>query len=667
MINLRLLKIRNVQLPEGLNYLSNNLRLLDWEGYPLKSLPPHLRLDKIIELKMDQSRIEQLPQGITAFNNLQSISFKMCEYLIKTPDFTFAPNLKDVDLCHCEMLREIHPSLLVHKKITKLNMMDCTSLTTLPNQIHMESLKRLDLYCCYKLEKFPEIVGGMDCLRFLSLNRTAIKVLPMSIELLSGLEEFDLEDCKNLASLPVTINGLKSLQLFSLPGCSKLDNLPVTINGLKSLEYFDLSRCSKLDNLPVTINGLESLKNLYLSGCSKLDNLPETLGRVEKLERLDVTGTAIRRPMPSIFLLKNLKELYFRGCKVHSKVQLTLPSLFPKTFRLPSGFYGSLRHLVLADCNIEEGAIPNDFFDSFPLLWMLELSKNNFVSLPGSINHLSKLCGLFLDGCKRLRSLPELPSSIQIIDVDGCVALETTSNALRLCNSKLSMFSSVNCLKLICCNNLASSMPREFLKAMAKPKESSWCYQKINEFGMVIPGSEIPEWFQHQSETSSIKIKMPPDSYDNKIVGYVVCCVLDVYEHQPTHSEGYYMGTHGIYYTMTPILRGGERRIRFKENSGKGGERRVRFKENSSKALSDHLGLFYFSGKKLYHQCSGKLSCPRSKVKKCGIHPIYEKELKELKAKKSSSSSFWNSYELDEDFLKDEIYFSANNELPYVW
>ncbi|KAJ0092844.1 hypothetical protein Patl1_26917 [Pistacia atlantica] len=157
MINLRLLKIHNVQLPEGLEYLSNNLRLFDWEGYPLKSLPPNLQLDKIIELKMDLSRIEQLQQGIKPFNNLKSISFENCRYLIKTPDFTFAPNLENVNLQSCTMLHEIHPSLLVDKKITYLYMMKCTSLTTLPNQIHMESLRRHNLSWCYKLKKFQRL------------------------------------------------------------------------------------------------------------------------------------------------------------------------------------------------------------------------------------------------------------------------------------------------------------------------------------------------------------------------------------------------------------------------------------------------------------------------------------------------------------------------------
>ncbi|XP_031255253.1 TMV resistance protein N-like [Pistacia vera] len=63
MVNLRLLKIRRVQLPEGLEYLSNELRLLDWHGYPLKSLPSDLQLNKLVELKMDGSRIRQLWKG----------------------------------------------------------------------------------------------------------------------------------------------------------------------------------------------------------------------------------------------------------------------------------------------------------------------------------------------------------------------------------------------------------------------------------------------------------------------------------------------------------------------------------------------------------------------------------------------------------------------------
>ena len=64
MINLRMLLIRNLQLPEGLEYLSNELRLLEWHGYPLRSLPSNFQPDKIVELNMRYSRIEQMWCGI---------------------------------------------------------------------------------------------------------------------------------------------------------------------------------------------------------------------------------------------------------------------------------------------------------------------------------------------------------------------------------------------------------------------------------------------------------------------------------------------------------------------------------------------------------------------------------------------------------------------------
>lgn len=60
MTNLRLLKIHNVKLPEGLEYLSDKLRLLDWHGYPLKSLPSSFQLDKTVELNMLYSKIEHV-------------------------------------------------------------------------------------------------------------------------------------------------------------------------------------------------------------------------------------------------------------------------------------------------------------------------------------------------------------------------------------------------------------------------------------------------------------------------------------------------------------------------------------------------------------------------------------------------------------------------------
>ncbi|KAK9205232.1 hypothetical protein WN943_015499 [Citrus x changshan-huyou] len=159
----------------GLEYLSNELRLLDWHRYPLKSLPSNLQLDKTVDFKMCYSRIEELWKGIKPLNMLRVLKLSHSENLIKTPDFTKVPNLKVLDLEGCKRLREIHPSLLRHNKLILLNMKGCTSLTTLPGKIFMESLKTLVLSGCSKLKKFPDIVmRSMGDLTELFLDGTSI-------------------------------------------------------------------------------------------------------------------------------------------------------------------------------------------------------------------------------------------------------------------------------------------------------------------------------------------------------------------------------------------------------------------------------------------------------------------------------------------------------------
>ena len=75
MTNLRLLKIDNLQLPEGLEYLSNKLLLLDWHRYPLKSLPSNFQLDKTVEFNMCYSCIEELWTGIKVRSIFMSLIY----------------------------------------------------------------------------------------------------------------------------------------------------------------------------------------------------------------------------------------------------------------------------------------------------------------------------------------------------------------------------------------------------------------------------------------------------------------------------------------------------------------------------------------------------------------------------------------------------------------
>ena len=63
MTNLRLLKICEVKFPESHDYyFSRDLSLLEWHGYPCKSMMSSFQLEGLVELIMPNSRLEQLWQ-----------------------------------------------------------------------------------------------------------------------------------------------------------------------------------------------------------------------------------------------------------------------------------------------------------------------------------------------------------------------------------------------------------------------------------------------------------------------------------------------------------------------------------------------------------------------------------------------------------------------------
>ncbi|KAH9782150.1 ADP-ribosyl cyclase/cyclic ADP-ribose hydrolase [Citrus sinensis] len=478
MTNLRLLKISNVQLPRGLEYLSNRLRLLDWRRYPLKSLPSNLQLDEIVEFKMCYSRIEELWKGFKPLNMLKFIKLSHSENLIKTPDFTEVPNLEEFDLEGCTRLREIHQSLLRHNKLILLNLKGCTSLTTLPGEIFMESLKTLVLSGCSKLKKFPDIVmRSMGDLTELFLDGTSIAEVPSSIELLTRLELLNLNDCRSLVRLPSSINGSPSSASWFL-------RFPINL--------------MRWSSDPVALS------------------LPSSLSGLCSLTKLDISY-----------------------------------------------------------CDLGEGAIPSSIGDLCSLE-ELHLSGNSFVSLPASIYRLSSLLYIILEDCKMLQNLPRLPASIHLILLDGCVSLETLSNVLNLNEHQLRYLHlrCADCLKLAGNYDLALSLLKEYIKNFENMSLSDKYIKQgpRRDFYIIVPGSEIPEWFEYQNnEGSSITISTPPKTYKNsKLVGYAI------------------------------------------------------FRKQFGQAMSDNLFLCYKNSERISKVEFSSLS--GLELKRCGLHPIYVHE-----------------------------------------
>ncbi|TYI03618.1 hypothetical protein ES332_A11G352200v1 [Gossypium tomentosum] len=531
MKKLRLLKVLCVSNCDDIKYLSNELRLLDWTGYPLRYLPPSFQPDNLVALLLPYSHIEQLWKGNRPLYKLKMINLKGSQNLIKIPDFTTASNLEVLILEGCTKLVDVHPTIGVLKSLKLLNLRDCKSLRNLPTKIGMESLETLILSGCSNLVRFPEIDRKM-----------------------------------------------------------------------------------------------KHLKTLDLSGCYRVENLSENLQQAK-----------LRSNLSSLFKV------------ILGRRKNPMPRMLPSLLGL-----SSLRELKLKDCNLCEGDIPRDI-SSLSSLTDLDLSGNNFISIPASLTRLSKLWFLDLSNCNMctlgeadIQGLSSL-SYLYLTDVriDDCSSLEVVASPSKVCNLvDLGFIKAINCFKLA--ENInALTLLKKHLKAFANSRK---------KFDIMMPGSEIPEWFSQQKSDSSIQIPLPKDS---EWIGVACCCI---FVNNDALRDDEYIGWGVSIYCRNSeeascngsIFRGrNPRRI-----DGSGWLVGKRFNQP---IMKDHLFLRYWSRDKLYpfsledkyghcetnnlwaidcldEKCDEfevSFSNPNdedsAKVKKCGARIVYEKDLEEIK------------------------------------
>jgi len=307
--------------------------------------------------------------------------------LKQSPDFVGVPNLESLVLEGCTSLTEVHPSLVRHKKLVSLNLKDCKKLKSLPSKMETSSLNDLNLSGCSQFKCLPEFAESMEHLSVLSLEGTAITKLPTSLGCLTGLSHLDMKNCKNLVCIPDTIHKLRSLIVLNVSGCSKLSSLPEGLKEIKCLEELNASETA-IQELPSFVFYLENLNDISFAGCK---------GPVSK--------SANGFFLPFKWLFGNHQ----------TSIGFRLP---PSALSLPS-----LKRINLSYCNLSEESFPDDFYCLSSLV-ILDLTGNNFVSLPSSISKLARLERLILNYCKKLQRLPELPSNMRGLDASNCTSFE---------------------------------------------------------------------------------------------------------------------------------------------------------------------------------------------------------------------------------------------------
>ncbi|KAK7349263.1 hypothetical protein VNO77_06491 [Canavalia gladiata] len=281
-----------------LEAFSDELRYLEWNGFPFKSLPPTFCAKFLVQIYMPHSHVEELWQGTQDLANLERIVLSQCRQLMKLPDFSRASRLKWLDLSYCVSLCDLHPSILSLDTLDTLILYWCIKLKSIKSEKNLRSLNYVGIYACRSLEEFSL---SSDLITYLDLSLTRSEILHLSIR------------------------GLRNLRKLYLDG-SRVKNLPDELSCLTSLEELRVSNSTQVINKPklhVLFDGLRSLRTLYLENCSSLCELPDNISLLSSLHELRLNGTSVESLPADIKHLQVLEILSLKNC---SKLQC-LPEL----------------------------------------------------------------------------------------------------------------------------------------------------------------------------------------------------------------------------------------------------------------------------------------------------------------------------------------------------
>ncbi|XP_054782077.1 disease resistance protein RUN1-like [Prosopis cineraria] len=550
-----------VNLSSGLESLSEQLRYLQWDGYPLESLPSTFCPEKLVELCMQNSHIKKLWDGVQDFVNLRRINLARCKQLIELPDFSKAHNLESVNLSSCESLCYVHPSILALQRLVTLDLNRCIKLKNLHSEIHLQSLRRLYVSWCFSLTEFSlsshEIAS-------LELETTRIEILDSSIGHLSNLKQFRL-NCSRLKNLPINelccLRSLEELGLFNCEQAIDKVKLHILFDALRLLEILCLDGCQKLTELPDNIKHLSGLKALSLKNCERLQSLPELPPSIEELDATNCPslealvlisemesstspeeGMMALTPYSSTGYLSKLRKLRLNVsslknfsieqlCCLRSLKELSLfdcgEVIDKSKLRMLFDALSSLVDLYLEGCS-DLDELP-DNLSSLSLLYLLGLEGSNVKYLASSIKHLPRLDYIYLTNCRTLRSLPELPPFTRYVKATNCSSLQAVSLLKNPRQRQKYLVESLfleNCLKLE-----HHSLSRIEEHACLSLKRGAY----LNRTGaFCFPGSQIPEWVRYsQTIKASSFITIELSSVANNLVGFVFCSVLPQFTSKP--------------------------------------------------------------------------------------------------------------------------------------
>ncbi|XP_021829920.1 TMV resistance protein N-like isoform X2 [Prunus avium] len=351
----------------------------------------------------------------------------------------------------------------------------CGHINYLPNALRWIDWKG------YQLQSLPSEFDPVHLTVF-NMPGGSIRRLE-KLKNMSKLTSMNLRGCQFLEKIP-DLSGIPNIKYLDLCRCTSLVEVDDSVGRLDKLVELNLRGCVRLTRFATRLR-LKSLKTLYLIDCKRLESFPEIEVEIESLRSLYISRSGIRELPSSITYLTgldvleaedselqlcpNLSKFCLKGCSQIRKLErfknmpmLTSMNLSGCQFlaKIPdlSGI-PNIEHLNLSRCT---SLVEID--DSIGLLdKLVTLELDGCIKLTrfATRHRLNSLEQLYLGGCKRLESIPELENmpKLVILNLDGCVNLTRFATRLRL-----------NSLK------------------------------RLN-----LPGDEVPKWFSCREDATLVK------------------------------------------------------------------------------------------------------------------------------------------------------------------
>ncbi|XP_058743712.1 disease resistance protein RML1A-like [Vicia villosa] len=278
---------------------------------------------------------------------------------------------------------------------------------------------------------------------------------------------------------------------------------------LVNLKYLKLGLSKQLVELP-DLSNATNLEVIDLRVCTGLISVHPSVFTLNKLEKLDLGGCISLRSFRSNIHLSSLRYLSLAGCRalkefsVTSKEMVKLNLELTRIKQLPSiGLLTKLEKLLLAQSYIE--------------------------NLAESIKLLTRLRHLDLRYCWKLRSLPELPSSLITLDASGCESLENVtfpSTALQMLKENKTRVAFWNCLKLDEHSLKAIGLNAKINMMKFAHKHISISRHNYDAQGTyVYPGSNVPEWLVYRTTGDYMTIDLSFANHSSSL-GFIFCFIV---------------------------------------------------------------------------------------------------------------------------------------------